>query len=191
MKRRQLISLLALTVAVAAIVPTFAQAKPSPSMANDRAHYGNPQADDPQYLLGPGEIPYLSQGVGVNEENFRGSASTTQKRVEIPYLSQGIGVNEENFGGSVSTTQKRVEIPYLSQGVGVTSSELFGVAADDRAHSRATSVETAPIVVTEDSGWSVDFGNSAVAGLALMLGLLAGGAGVAIWQSRKTKLSPA
>jgi hypothetical protein len=164
MKRRQLISLFALTIAVAAILPTFAQAKPSPSAGNDRAHYGNPQADDPQYLLGPGEIPYLSQGIGVNEENFRGSAATTQKRVEIPYLSQGVGV---------------------------TSSELFGVGADDRAHSRATSVEPAPVVVTEDSGWSVDPGNSAVAGLALMLGLLAGGAGVAIWQSRKTKLSPA
>jgi hypothetical protein len=164
MKRRQLITLLALTVAVATIVPTFALAKPTP-VANDRAHFGNTQADDPQYRLGPGEIPYLSQGIGVNEENFRASAPVTQKRVEIPYLSQGVGVS---------------------------SAELFGgVAADDRAHSRATTVEPAPIVVTEDTGWSVDLGNSAFAGLALMLGLLAGGTSVAMWRSRKTKLSPA
>jgi hypothetical protein len=155
------ITLLALTVVVAVMAPTFAQAKPM----GGSAHHGNPQADDPQYRLGPGEIPYLSQGIGVNEENFRGSAPATQTRVQIPYLSQGVGV---------------------------TSAELFGgVAADDRAHSRATTVESAPIVVTEDTGWSVDLGNSAFAGLALMLGLLAGGTGVAIWQSRKTKLSPA
>jgi hypothetical protein len=163
MKRRQLISLLAVTVAVA-IVPTFAQAKPPTSVANDRAHFGSRQADDPQYRLAPGEIPYLSQGIGVDEESFRGGAATTQKRVEIPYLSQGVGV---------------------------TSAELFGTAVDDRAHSRATTVEPAPIVLTHDTGWSVDLGNSAFAGLALMLGLLAGGMGVAIWQSRKTKLSPA
>jgi hypothetical protein len=157
------ITLFALTVAVAAMVPTFALAKPMPSAANDRAHYGNPQAVDPEYQLGPGEIPYLSQGIGVNEENFRGSASTTQKRVEIPYVSQGVGV---------------------------TSADLFGVGADDRNFSRTTTAEPAPIVVKED-GWSVDLGNPAFAAVALMLGLLAGGTGVAIWQSRRTRLSPA
>jgi hypothetical protein len=158
------ITLFALTAVLAAMVPTFALAKPMPSAANDRAHYGNAQANDPEYQLGPGEIPYLSQGIAVNEENFRGSASTTQKRVEIPYLSQGVGV---------------------------TSSDLFGVSPDDRTFSRATTVEPAPIVVTTEDGWSVDLGNSAFAAVALMLGLLAGGTGVAIWQSRRTRLSPA
>jgi hypothetical protein len=158
------VTLFVLTAALAAMVPTFALAKPMPSSANDRAHYGNPQANNPDYGLGAGEIPYLSQGIGVNEENFRGSTSTTQKRVEIPYLSQGVGV---------------------------TSAELFGVAADDRAFSRATTVEPAPIVVSKESGWSVDLGNSAFAAVALMLGLLAGGTGVAIWQSKRTRLSPA
>lgn len=158
------ITLFALTVAVAAMVPTFALAKPMPSSANDRAHYGNPQAVDPEYQLGQGEIPYLSQGIGVNEENFRGSAATTQKRVEIPYLSQGVGV---------------------------TSAEILGVGPDDRNFSRATTAEPAPIVVTKDEGWSVDLGNPAFAAVALMLGLLAGGTGVAIWQSRRTRLSPA
>jgi hypothetical protein len=156
-------TLFALTAALAALVPTFALAKPMPSAANDRAHYGNPQATEPEYRLGPGEIPYLSQGIGVNEENFQGSASTTQKRVAIPYLSQGVGV---------------------------TSADLFGVGADDRTFSRATTVEPA-IVVTKSEGWSVDLGNPAFAAVALMLGLLAGGTGVAIWQSRRTRLSPA
>jgi hypothetical protein len=155
--------LFALTAALAAMVPTFALAKPVPLAANDRAHYGNPQAVDPEYQLGPGEIPYLSQGIGVNEENFRGSASTTQKRVEIPYLSQGVGV---------------------------TSAEISGVGADDRTFSRGT-VEPTPIVVTKESGSSVDLGNPGFAAVALMLGLLAGGTGVAIWQSRRTRLSPA
>lgn len=158
------ITLFALAVVVAVMVPTLALAKPMPTAANDRAHYGNPQATEPEYRLGPGEIPYLSQGIGVNEENFRGSAQPTQQRVEIPYLSQGVGVS---------------------------SADLFGVGADDRTFSRATTLEPAPIVVTKDDRWSVDLGNSAFAAVALMLGLLAGGTGVAIWQSRKTRLSPA
>ena len=160
MKRgKQLVTLLAV-VAVAAIVPTVAQAKPPESVTNDHTYYAQPRYD-----LGAGEIPYLSQGIGVNEENFRGSASTT--------------------------TQKQVQIPYLSQGVGVTSAELFGGGADDRSFSRATPVEPTPVVVTKSDGWSVDVGNSAFAAIALMLGLLAGGASVAIWQSKRTNLSPA
>jgi hypothetical protein len=158
------ITLFALTAAVAAMVPTFALAKPMPLAANDRAHYGNPQAVDPQYQLGPGEIPYLSQGIGVNEENFRGSSATTQKRVAIPYLSQGVGV---------------------------TSADLFGVGPDDRTFTRSASIHPAPVVVTKEDGYSVDLGNPAFAAVALMLGLLAGGTGVAIWQSRRTRLSPA
>jgi hypothetical protein len=157
-------SLLALAVAVAAVVPTFAFGKPLPTAGNDRAHYGNQQADDPQYTLGPGEIPYLSQGVGVNKENFR---------------------------GSVSTAQQRDIVPYLSQGVGVTSAELHGTAADDRSFSRAETIHPAPVVVSKDDGLSIDPGTSAISAFALVLGLLAGGMGVAMWRSRKTKLSPA
>ena len=156
---------LAAVAAAAAIVPTFAQAKPMSSAANDRAHYGNQEATAPNYQLGPGEIPYLSHGIGVNKENFRGSAATTP--------------------------QKRVVVPYLSQGVGVTSAELFGTAADDRSFSRAETIQPAPVVVSKDEGWSIDLGNSAISAFALMLGLLAGGTGVAIWRSRRTRLSPA
>jgi hypothetical protein len=62
---------------------------------------------------------------------------------------------------------------------------------DDRALQRGPAVEPTPIVVTKDGGWSVDFGDSYVAALALMLGLLAGGTLVTVWSSRKRKLSPA
>lgn len=157
------ITVLTLAFAVAAIVPTFASARSMTSAGNDRAHYGNAQTTEPRYNLGPGEIPYLSQGIGVNEEDFRGSVS--------------------------ATPTQRIEIPYLSQGVGVTSAELYGVGADDRSFSRVTT-EPSPIVVTKDDGWTVDFGNPALAGAALVLGLLAGGMVVGIW-SRRERLSPA
>jgi hypothetical protein len=62
---------------------------------------------------------------------------------------------------------------------------------DDRALRRGPAVEPTPIVVTKDGGWSVDFGDSYVAALPLMLGLLAGGTLVTVWSSRKRNLSPA
>lgn len=119
-RRKQFVSVLALAVALAAIVPTLAQARPNESVANDRAHY-------PAYYEDPGSAPAAKSGMGV----------------------------------------------------------------DDRALPRGTSFEPASIVVTKDGGTSVDFGNSYVAGLALMLGFLAGATLVAIRNSRKQKLSPA
>jgi hypothetical protein len=130
MKRITLITL----VVAAAVMPTFAQARPMESASNDRAHHADVQTyyADPQYWVGPGEIPYLTQDVG------------------------------------------------------------SGVSPDDRPFSRATPIgEPATVVVTKDSGWSIDLGNPAFAGLALMLGLLAGGMGVALYNHRRTKLSPA
>ena len=79
------------------------------------------------------------------------------------------------------------EIPYLRVGAAATTS---GIGVDDRALPRGPAVEPTPIVVTKDDGWSVDFGNSYVAALALMLGLVAGGTLVAVWSNRRTKLSP-
>jgi hypothetical protein len=154
-RRKQLVGLFAITAALVAVVP--AQARPMEVGANDRAHNA----------VSASEIPYLSQGIGVNEEDFSGSAPST----EIPYLSQGIGVNKEDFSGSAPSTQT-------------------GVSPDDRSLPRGTPVEPAPIVVTNDSGWSVDFALSVTA-VALMLGLLAGGTLVGIWSNRRTKLSPA
>ena len=151
----RLITTLALVAFAAAVVPTFALAKPTPSVGNDRAHYA--------------DIPYLSHGVGVDEQSFGGG--TVQNRPsEIPYLSHGVGIDEESFGGSIS-------------------SDRTGVAVDDRALPRSTP-QTTPIVLTKSDGWSVDFGNPGFAALALMLGLLAGATAAAMW-SRKGRLTPA
>lgn len=151
MRRRKLFNIrrIALAFAVALIVPAGAQAKSTPN-----------------YELGPGEIPYLSQGVGVSPQYFAGSAS--------------------------STPQKRVVTPYLSQGVGVTSAELgftVGQRPDDRPYSRAPSLETTPAV--SDEGGSIDFGTYTLTGTAIALLLAIGGMGFAVWHNRREKLSPA
>ena len=146
MKRsKRLVTVFAL-VAAAAVVPTFAQARPNPTASNDRAH----------------EIPYLSHGVGVDDSLYQVGAG------EIPYLSHGVGVDKDLFAGSAPSSQT-------------------GVTPDDRALPRST-VEPTPIIVTKESGWSVDFGNPGLAALALMLGLLAGGTAAAMW-SRRSRLT--
>ena len=53
----------------------------------------------------PGTIPYLSQGIGVDQSQFQGDASTAGTQAEpgtIPYLSQGIGVDQSQFQGDAS-----------------------------------------------------------------------------------------
>ncbi len=82
----------------------------------------------------PGTIPYLSQGVGVDQSQFQGDASTAGTQGEpgtIPYLSQGIGVDQSQFQGEASTAGTQGEpgtIPYLSQGIGVDQSQFQGEA---------------------------------------------------------------
>jgi hypothetical protein len=145
-----------LTLVAFAAVPTLAQAKPTPS--------------DTNYS----DIPYLSHGVGVDEANFGGSATSSEYQYrlgagEIPYLSHGVGVDEESLGASVAASKV--------------------VSPDDRALPRSTPEQT-PIVVTKDSGWSIDFVNPGFAAIALVLGLLAGGTAAAMW-SRRGRLTPA
>ena len=83
----------------------------------------------------PGTIPYLSQGVGVDQSQFQGDASTAGTQAEpgtIPYLSQGIGVDQSQFQGDASTAGTQAEpgtIPYLSQGIGVDQSQFQGDAS--------------------------------------------------------------
>jgi hypothetical protein len=166
MKRTKRFNLrrIALGLAIAALIPATAQAKPV--------------SNQPQ--IGPGEIPYLSHGVGVDEGQFAVTASpddraysratpTESAAVEIPYLGPG-------------------EIPYLSHGVGVTAATFDPtvVSPDDRNVSRATSVGASPTAT--DDGWSVDL-STGLLGMILALG--AAGAALAIRHSRKTKLSPA
>jgi hypothetical protein len=145
-----------LTLLAFAAVPTFAQAKPTPSDSN----YS--------------EIPYLSHGVGVDEANFGGSASSSEYQYrlgagEIPYLSHGVGVDDASLGAAVVASKT--------------------VSPDDRALPRSIP-EPTPIVVTKDGGWNIDFVNPGFAALALVLGLLAGGTAAAMW-SRRGRLTPA
>ena len=83
----------------------------------------------------PGTIPYLSQGIGVDQSQFQGEASTAGTQAEpgtIPYLSQGIGVDQSQFQGDASTAGTPSEpgtIPYLSQGIGVDQSQFQGDAS--------------------------------------------------------------
>jgi hypothetical protein len=146
-----------LTFVAFAAVPTLAQAKPTPSDSN----YS--------------EIPYLSHGVGVDEANFGGSASTSEYQYrlgagEIPYLSHGVGVDEKSLGASVAASKSTL-------------------SPDDRAISKSTPVPTS-IVVTKSDGWSVDFVNPGFGALALMIGLLAGGTVALMW-GRRGRLTPA
>lgn len=152
-KKRHTLVRIALGMAVvAAILPVSAQAK--------------------QYEVGPGEIPYLSHGQGVNSSNF----------------GLVLGSDDRNLARS-TPAQEQVVIPYLSQGEGVTSAELgfaVGNAADDRPFARSNP-ETTPVV--SDGGRSIDVNPYLMTGSALIL--LALGMGFALWHTRRTKLSPA
>jgi hypothetical protein len=95
----------------------------------------------------PGTIPYLSQGVGVDQSQFQGEASTAGTQAEpgtIPYLSQGIGVDQSQFQGEASTAGTQGEagtIPYLSQGIGVDQSQFQGEASTPAIHDEATAAQ--------------------------------------------------
>ena len=157
-KKRYTLVRIALGMAVvAAILPVSAQAKPTPA----------------RYELGPGEIPYLSHGQGVNSSNF----------------GLVLGSDDRNLARTSVGTTPEVVIPYLSKGEGVTSAELgfaVGNAADDRPFARPNP-ETTPVV--SDGGRSIDVNPYLMTGSALIL--LALGMGFALWHTRRTKLSPA
>jgi hypothetical protein len=96
----------------------------------------------------PGTIPYLSQGVGVDQSQFQGEASTAGTPAEpgtIPYLSQGIGVDQSQFQGEASTAgtpavhdeatliargvDPAIATAMASHGEAATASEIAAVAA--------------------------------------------------------------
>ena len=167
-----------LTLVAFAAVPTLAQAKPTPSVSN-------------QYS----DIPYLSHGIGVDEQSF-GGTPVQNGPSEIPYLSHGVGVDEQSLGLSISSDRTGVAVddravPRSTPQTTpiVLTKDRTGVSVDDRALPRSTP-QTTPIVLTKSDGWSVDFGNPGFAALALMLGLLAGATAAAMW-SRKGRLTPA
>jgi hypothetical protein len=91
----------------------------------------------------PGTIPYLSHGVGVDQSQFQGDASTAGTPAEpgtIPYLSQGIGVDQSQFQGDASPAihdeatlvargvDPAIATAMASHGEAATASELAAVA---------------------------------------------------------------
>lgn len=163
-KRRLTITGIALALAVVAIVPVTAEAKPLPTDSSLK-----------QYESGAVEIPYLSHGQGLPV-----------------YMTGSLSPDDRAFSRMSEGSGSQVEIPYLSHGVGVTPAELgvaTSVSPDDRGHARP-SPEAVTIVATDD-GSRFDVNPYVVSGFGLTLMLLAGGMGIAIRQNRKTRLSPA
>jgi hypothetical protein len=146
-RKRNTILRIALGLAIAAIVPATALAKPVP-VNQDVEDHG-------QYQLGPGEVPYYSQGLD----------------------DSTVGTSSDDRAVSRATPH----------GVEVAS---VATSPDDRSFSKATSVDSTPVV--SDDGRSIDFDPYTVTGFVLALLLAMGiGMGIAIWHSRRTKLSPA
>jgi hypothetical protein len=169
MRRRKRLTIFRITLAlaVAAVMPVAAQAKGMPVDNGSQA----------EYQLGPGEIPYLSQGNGVDSSNLGGTLSPDDRNI---------------YRGSVAPGESQVVVPYLSQGEGVNSPELgyvVGNSSDDRTFARDSRLETTT-PVTSDGGSTIEVNPYAVTGFGLAM-LLAMGIGFGIWHSRRTKLSPA
>ena len=172
-RKRNTILGIALGLAIAAIAPMSASAKPVPANQDVQDHGS--------YQLGPGEIPVFSQStapmeLGLSEGKIRalglaGSGGTVHAQPMELGLSEG----------------KILALGLSSDGRAVAKSP------DDRAVSRATTLDTSPspVVISDDSR-SVDINPYTVTGFGLALLLAIGfGMGIAFWQSRRTNLSPA
>src|SRR5215210_2751866 len=165
MRRKKRLTIIRVGLALAALaIPATVQAKPMPT-----------QQDSAKYQLGPGEIPYLSQGQGVDLSQLGGASSSPDDRNVVR--------------GSVP--EQSIVIPYLSQGNGVTSAELgfpAGKASDDRGFARAERLESTP-AATDDST-AVEISQWVLGGVGMAI-LLMMGAGLGVRRNRKTTLSPA
>ena len=181
MTKRNTILGIALGLAIAAIAPMTASAKPVP-VNQDVQDHGS-------YRLGPGEIPVLDS---VNVQPMELGLSEGKIRA--------LGLGDTSVAKGSGTVYAPMELG-LSQGkilaLGLAESgsdgRAVGTSPDDRAVSRATTLDTSPSpVVISDDGRSVDINPYTVTGFGLALLLAIGfGVGIAFMQSRRTKLSPA
>ena len=177
MTKRNTILGIALGLAIAAIAPMSASAKPVPANQDVQDHGS--------YRLGPGEIPVFSQNtqpmeLGLSEGKIR-----------------ALGLGDNAVAKSSGTLYAPMELG-LSQGkilaLGLAESgSVVSNSPDDRAVSRATTLDTSPSpVVISDNGRSVDINAYTVTGFGIALLLAIGfGMGIAVWQNRRTTLSTA
>lgn len=167
-RKRNTILGIALGLAIAAIAPMSASAKPVPANQDVQDHGS--------YQLGPGEIPVLSLNaqpmeLGLSEGKIR-----------------ALGLAEPRQPMELGLSQGKI----LALGLG-SDGRAVAKSPDDRAVSRATTLDTSPSpVVISDNGRSVDINAYTVTGFGFALLLAIGfGMGIAVWQSHRTKLSPA
>lgn len=177
-RKRNTVLGIALGLAVAAIAPMTALAKPVPANQDVQQHGS--------YQLGPGEIPVLSQSaqpmeLGLSEGKIR-----------------ALGLSDQAVAKSRGTVHAPMELglsqgKILALGLGSSGNGVVANSPDDRSFSRATTLDTSPSpVVSGGDGRSVDINAYTVTGFGLALLLAIGfGLGIAVWQSHRTKLSPA
>jgi hypothetical protein len=179
-RKRKTILGIALGLAIAAIAPTTALAKPVPANQDVQDHGS--------YRLGPGEIPVLTNTVHAQPMELG--------------LSEGkilaLGLGDRAVAKSPGTVHAQAMELGLSQGkilaLGLgADGRAVAKTPDDRSFARATTLDTSPSpVVISDDGRSVDINAYTVTGFGFALLLAIGfGLGIAVWQSRRTKLSPA
>jgi hypothetical protein len=180
-RKRNTILGIALGLAIAAIAPMSASAKPVPANQDVQDHG--------TYRLGPGEIPVLSPNT-VHAQPMELGLSEGKIR--------GLGLGDKAVAKSPGTVHAQAMELGLSQGkilaLGLGSDgRAVAKSPDDRAVSLATTLDTSPTpVVISDDGRSVDINAYTVTGFGFALLLAIGfGLGIAVWQSRRTKLSPA
>jgi hypothetical protein len=151
-KKRFSIGWIALGLAIVAVVPMTAQAKPVPT---DQSYA--------QYELGPAEIPYrVTRTLSPDDRAF--SRVDSAQQVEIPYLSHGQGVTTAELGiatGSpddrgfartqseaatvvVTDDGSRIDVdPYVVTGFGLALLLLAGGMGIAIRHSRKTTLSPA------------------------------------------------
>lgn len=180
-RKRNTILGIALGLAIAAIAPMSASAKPVPANQDVQDHG--------TYRLGPGEIPVLSPNT-VHAQPMELGLSEGKIRA--------LGLGDKAVAKSPGTVHAQAMELGLSQGkilaLGLGSDgRAVAKSPDDRAVSLATTLDTSPTpVVISDDGRSVDINAYTVTGFGFALLLAIGfGLGIAVWQSRRTKLSPA
>ena len=150
-KKRFTIGWVALGLAVVAMVPVTAQAKPLPT-----------DQSKAQYELGQAEIPYPGHGQGMpvyvigtlSPDDRAFSRVDSARQVETPYLSRGVGVTPDDRGfsraGPETTTivatddGSRFDVnPYVVSGFGLALLLLAGGMGIAIRQSRKTTLSPA------------------------------------------------
>jgi hypothetical protein len=171
--RRNSILGIALGLAIAAIVPMSALAKPVP------ANQGTVQDQAMELGLSQGKI--IALGLGPTGDGVV-AKSPDDRSFSRKAASPGTAYSQAM---ELGLSQGKIN----ALGLGSTGSGVVVKSPDDRSFSKATNVDPTP-VVSNDGGRSIDINPYTVTGFGLAL-LLAVGFGLAIRQSRRTKLSPA